>query len=132
MRSEYRHDRRGDLAGAPVKQPAILVENKAALVRKPPSSPTSSRCQALPILVALPIGDDDIVQVAHDGLGGGVCEAQGADVVWFRKGVARRELVEAAAVDAYDDPRVGEDRVGLLEAAYVFVPGMAGGVSVIS
>lgn len=126
MRREDRHDRGGDLAGAPVKQPAILVKHKTALGRQPPSSPTSSRCKALPILVALPVGNDDIVQVAHDGLRGGVCEAQGAGVVWLGEGIARREFVEAAPVDAYHDPRIGQDRVGLLEATHVFVPGEAG------
>lgn len=76
-----------------------------------------------PVLVALPVSDDDVVKIAHDGLGGGVGKSDGPNIVWLAKAVAGGELVEAAAVDADGYPGVGEDGVGLLKVAHVFISG---------
>jgi len=76
-----------------------------------------------PVLVALPIRDDDVVKVAHDGLGGGVGESDGSNVVGLAEAVARGELMEATAVNADDHPGIGEDGVGLLECTHVLISG---------
>lgn len=77
----------------------------------------------LPIFITLSVRHNQILHLLHDGFCGLVQKVDCSPVVGLLPAILGRKLVEAAPVDADDDPGVKKEGVRCLEVADVFESG---------